>query len=479
MFSLLEIFGYTDRNVHVSFFDNPCGLRIPVVTSNALKISYHDGASSPMCAPSALMGMGWLGTRHYETLVTATLANEQWQVRRPHNIRRAATFTRFREYVLKLLAVGEEMDITASPASNAPVVTILLPKGTGTIRARQMEQELAIHGKKVKSMLDLPSSFDAQVRLALGTSIYVVYEQRVPESVIFLPTDSVLIVIGTTIDWDIWNNMGHIRVHWLKSDLSLLTLILQEVGRLADAPLRNDKYTRRPMVAKIFEPARRVEGPPPPGQVHCIGENFDSDEPRKTWFRSCLYKNMCVNLNTSEFTLYGDHHFAPPLNDALHLSSWPNEVTMAQPRQLFKGASRWKPTLANNSHTNHYHQLQDDIVLIFYKDWDLCNMGKKFPGLPCQLAKFTSFSRSLPTGHVLWDMWLPIYTALELFNLENRVIFLTPEYRQRLCIPFWMAPEEHMVGVFDLARPRNVGNKSIVCIRTFLSGMAWLQVSLW
>jgi hypothetical protein len=62
-------------------------------------------------------------------------------------------------------------------------------------------------------------------------------------------------------------------------------------------------------------------------------------------------------------------------------------VTMAQAHQLFKGASRWKPSLANNSHTNHYHQLQDDIVLIFYKDWDLCNMGKKFVGLPPSIGK--------------------------------------------------------------------------------------------
>jgi hypothetical protein len=319
------------------------------------------------------MGMGWLGTRHYETLVVGYRGHKS--LHRPHNIRRAATFTRFRDYFLKFFRFIDDKG-----AKNDLLVTVLLPRSNETDKAHlgQPGKGSANYGWNLKTMYDLPFSFDAQVRLALGTSIFVVYEQRVPESVIFLPTDSVLIVIGTTIDWDIWNNMGHIRVHWLKSDLSLVTLILQEVGRLrSTAPFWSGEGSAElPFAGSSTITVHKVEGPPPPGQVHCIGENFESNKFRKTWFRSCRYENMCLDLRTNNFTLYDGRSFSV-LNDTLHLSSWPTEVTMAQPQDLYKGSTRrWKPVIQRDKFPEFHYRLSDNIVWVLYEDWDLCHIGK-------------------------------------------------------------------------------------------------------
>ena len=74
-------------------------------------------------------------------------------------------------------------------------------------------------------------------------------------------------------------------------------------------------------------------------------------------------------------------------------------------------------------------------------------------------------------------MFLPIYTILELFDLEAQVVLLTPMTRQRTCIPYLMAPREHVVGGNDLGRlkPEKI-QKTVICTRNFLSGMGWLQV---
>jgi hypothetical protein len=74
-------------------------------------------------------------------------------------------------------------------------------------------------------------------------------------------------------------------------------------------------------------------------------------------------------------------------------------------------------------------------------------------------------------------MFLPIYTILELFGLEAQVVLLTPRKRQRTCIPYLMAPREHVLGENDLGRikPEKI-QKTVICTRNFLTGMAWLQV---
>jgi hypothetical protein len=85
---------------------------------------------------------------------------------------------------------------------------------------------------------------------------------------------------------------------------------------------------------------------------------------------------MCLDLRTNNFTLYDGRSFSV-LNDTLHLSSWPTEVTMAQPQDLYKGSTRrWKPVIQRDKFPEFHYRLSDNIVWVLYEDWDLCHIGK-------------------------------------------------------------------------------------------------------
>jgi hypothetical protein len=388
IFTLLEMFGYHQhKKVHITILDSACPLDWMINTTN-YRIQIDETTTS-MCAPTALIGMGWLGARHYETQVVAHFG--QRHLHRPHNLRRSVTFRNFQTFLKRqVLGIIEK----ATNVATVPVTLLLSPHGvasesSGTLKAEMHE---GLSNCTITWVESLPPSFSDQVELALSSKIYVVLYQEVPESAMLLPQGSVLIVIGSTTDWDIWNNVGHVRVHWLTSCQSLLILVRDELDRIQTTRDKESNYTEDTVrVFKDFIPgpkfpgtrhARldRVIGSPPPGRVHCIGENFDAGEAEKSWFRTCRYENMCLDIASGEFTLYNVALSAKEelLNEtSRHLSSWPTEVIMAsQPHQLTSQVTRWKPVVRNEDVPSWRHQLHDHIVWISYKEWDVCNIGR-------------------------------------------------------------------------------------------------------
>ena len=378
IFALLEMFSFNQNKVLVTILDNACPLDLLMInTTDNFTIQFHK--STRFCAHTALAGMGWLGARHYDTTV---VAGGERLLHRPHNLRRSFTFWKFRTFMIRhVLGIKNKLTRT----STVPV-TLLLPSGSHE-SATQTQLQQGLTHCKITRVIGLPLSFVEQADLALSSMIYIVFGQDIPETVILMPQGSVLIVIGSTTDWDMWNNVGHIRVHWLRSSQSLLVLMQQEVERVLSEEWRDDTTTYTAPVVRdvvrgpkfpgtIHARLHRVRGSPPPGRVHCIGENFNANETEKSWFRSCRYENICLDLKTHKFSLYNVAS-EDILNDTLHLSSWPTEVVMAsQPQKLLSSTTRWKPFVQTEDIPSQHHRLNEHVVWISYKPWDVCNIGK-------------------------------------------------------------------------------------------------------
>jgi hypothetical protein len=113
------------------------------------------------------------------------------------------------------------------------------------------------------------------------------------------------------IDWDLWNNLSYLHVHWLPlstinepDDINLLSGIIQtqiEISQLettaeaiSTAPIKRDPdgnfngldvfYVNRPQISTS----------------HCTGENFQE---RSHSLKSCKFQYICLDLSTGNFSI--------------------------------------------------------------------------------------------------------------------------------------------------------------------------------
>lgn len=143
--------------------------------------------------------------------------------------------------------------------------------------------------------------------------------------------------------------------------------------------------------------------------AECIGESFS---PNSWMYRSCLYRNLCFDMESNEFVLFQSptnklmeqskdssaHFLSSSLNTSVSLggfvSNWGN------------GASRleWSPKVLDPEKlvSRGCYELVGDTVMIPFHAIAPMNIG-----------------------HFVWDSLLPIYTLLSMFGLaENKLVLL-------------------------------------------------------
>jgi hypothetical protein len=139
----------------------------------------------------------------------------------------------------------------------------------------------------------------------------------------------------------------------------------------------------------------------PISSVHCIGETFNESRTRNpaSLYRSCRYDNLCYDLHQQMFALLpSDKHWTllSSIHAKIHLSSVSKPIMVSEVSKRNPGdTARVSPTYINHSLSNQYFKMNtSDIVWI-----------------PIQPESCES---------VLWDIYLPIYTLLEIFDLEDK-----------------------------------------------------------
>jgi hypothetical protein len=252
VFSLLDTFNLTEKELLLSEFgsERACDQEImeilnltsPVQRNAQLDIvGGTDGAqqSNLVCTANSANGMAWLtdhGLNGHGKL-TSDFSS-------PVNMRRGPELLRFRNFLLKRWNL--RTDTTGLKESKRVVFSILSSRSPER-RFDFAEQIAAVKEKlpdvEVDGIAMWKHTWEQQAKIATETAVYVSIVGGGTSSAFFLPKGSSLILLSENfhmLDWDLWNNYAHIRVHWLPiphmhRDTSLLVdLIRDELESLDD-----------------------------------------------------------------------------------------------------------------------------------------------------------------------------------------------------------------------------------------------------
>jgi hypothetical protein len=143
---------------------------------------------------------------------------------------------------------------------------------------------------------------------------------------------------------------------------------------------------------------------PPIARIHCLGETFNETRTHTpaALYRSCHYENMCYHIQEKRLVLFpSPHHWTllSKLHDNIHLSSVSKPVIASAVRKLVTDSTAqitpyyMHPRNGNNNNSFYYVRNDTKVVLV-----------------PIQPESCQS---------ILWDVYLPVYTLLEQFDLQH------------------------------------------------------------
>eukprot|EP00934_Nitzschia_sp_Nitz4_P000943 Nitzschia sp. Nitz4//scaffold104_size75438//16163//18652//NITZ4_005653-RA/size75438-processed-gene-0.73-mRNA-1//-1//CDS//3329532377//943//frame0 len=232
----------------------------------------------------------------------------------------------------------------------------------------------------------------------------------------------------TMVQFDLWNHMTHLQVHWIalqhnSSDLLAWLNALVPPSNSAGASLSaitmaKDKDLPVPPanMSLAFHGHKLTWGPPQPSSVHCIGHNWEWDTHN---YHSCRLQNMCWNTQTQTFHITANHTSTGSTtnNSTLAWRSWDFHSTHAQNQQVMMGQTvrlgsgePWFPSVSHEMmHESSMAWLPKDVVWLPY---------------------FAQVPNSNNPGHLLWDYFFPFFVLVDLFlspetTTENVQLLLT------------------------------------------------------
>mmetsp|Transcript_19968 Transcript_19968/g.41744 ORF Transcript_19968/g.41744 Transcript_19968/m.41744 type:complete len:502 (-) Transcript_19968:38-1543(-) len=140
--------------------------------------------------------------------------------------------------------------------------------------------------------------------------------------------------------------------------------------------------------------------------IHCVGDTFTD----KAWVhRSCEFTNICFDRTEKDFVLFKPDNIEVPVHqdggDISSSSSYDLSLSLGgvNPRWNFEKETtphmRWFPRISDSPLLENYDKV--DATLI---PWH-CMNGQN-------------------VGHLLWDDFLPIFTLLGMFGLEDKDLFI-------------------------------------------------------
>ena len=345
----------------------------------------------------------------------------------------------FRNQLLRNAGIKE--DKNALPAKKIPLKIIFAiseSKNSGVqyfqeqikaVKASFASTQLAVASHNISAM-----PFKEQMKTATETSVYISVMGDGALPAFFLPRGATLILFyndnnefvsvskrETTfpikLDYDLWNNLGYIQVHWLPlstSDegrgLDIMVKIIEDVilrkisATQQSTEAENAKQTKRS--AGTFNGMNlTLEKHSRGSWSHCIGGNFQ-DEAHA--LRSCEFHHLCLDLerHPRKVSLVASDQQSQLMNmidKSVSVStSMMSHVTLGQTIRFHEGKG-WFPTISMTPYDSYYSLSSDVVWLPFYADQP--NIHNP--------------------GHLLWDYFLPFFNLLAVFGLEDHQIFVS------------------------------------------------------
>jgi hypothetical protein len=220
----------------------------------------HSSLDKPtyVCATTAVAGLGMLTDHGWE--------DHGWygQGHRPHNLGRGPNFQAFSDFLVRHV-LGDVP--SPPPATNG--VTVVVSKESSRDEDRRLDFALQLRFLRQsfrRTAIVTEDHFlwqytmEEQVQLARRTRIFVTTCGGGAIQATFLPAGSTLVVYynpeggfdfanseltgePARLDWDLLNNAGHLRVHWLptttmnqEADLQLLVALIQHEAAVLQQP---------------------------------------------------------------------------------------------------------------------------------------------------------------------------------------------------------------------------------------------------
>lgn len=164
-------------------------------------------------------------------------------------------------------------------------------------------------------------------------------------------------------------------------------------------------------------PSNNDDNDPIHSTVHCVGENFHDD----SWTqRSCHFSMLCFDLDYQDFVIFQSRndevlhkflHARPAMDASTAMFKTASETTgvmlgglnlkwsIETKKKPSSTSFKWFPRILNATEGMRYYELPSNAVMIPYH-----SLSAKNP------------------GHLVWDDFLPIFTLLTMFQLQNRDI---------------------------------------------------------
>lgn len=170
-----------------------------------------------LCAKHSVSGMGWL-TDHGLSAHGKT----RYDFENPVNVRRGPQLVRFRSYIMEKMKIESALRPEDPPhilfnelSSDAPKRRISFDSDVREIR-RSLKEDFP--NVVVSSHSFSNYTLTKQIEVTSKAAVFVSACGSGTFPAFFLPKGATLIIYGDDemmLDWDLWNNYGHIGVYWL------------------------------------------------------------------------------------------------------------------------------------------------------------------------------------------------------------------------------------------------------------------------
>jgi hypothetical protein len=417
-------------------------------------VSYNNTNPVLVCNKISVAGIGAYASHGVPQSIANILSVSTLKGVPPTSIRRASNLRGFRKYLLSNMKMAdpERSNLYRVVFSSSVSLEILqyVQKSVPDIRVSQMPVNFTVYD---------------QIEVLSNATIFVCSLREDKPGAFFLPDGAVIIMMrepdrrgstGDNVDlathWNFWNNNALVRTHLLdgrnfsQDVLAVEYLIRDELDRLRIDAEVVTSVANEP-VAFGGRLATLVHASPPTTQVHCLGEKIFPHRHGAEKYRSCHFENLCFDLESKSFVEFPSQYseLLRSLNsNKNHFSSIPKQM---------HGIPNGFPPAASRVNVSSYYQM--DGTWLAMQTLNTCN-----------------------PAHVLWDSWLPLYSLLNVFGLEEEALMIS-RYRSKSDCPSLNEPLEANFGFPN----RTVRHDSMsisgaqskyVCGRHSLMGIGWL-----
>lgn len=207
--------------------------------------------------------------------------------------------------------------------------------------------------------------------------------------------------------------------------------------------------------------------------VHCVGENYGPD----AWmYRSCQFRNLCIDATTSEFYLFPateEVALFDELNRKWQHRDWYTVSSISIHKQDVSLGTVYDPwSLSNQKWFPNVITEEVERKKIFAKGYyELSNSAILFPFHPSD------------TKTLLWNDLFAIYQVLSIFGLEQKEIALLPfpltdmePFVTAMLTQFSSATPGSLESTTGLLNTKNV-KSSLVCSHSSVAGLAMIALT--